>query len=121
MMSPRDDLSRREANYPTALELPDDIESLQALVQEMHAEHQRELGPGMVAFGPDGNLVGEGDCYAQAIRVYQNVAAVLALEGRRRACRRALPMRGIVRPVQRPFPSRSGRIVIRGRGAPKKT
>ena len=32
-------------------------------------------------FGPDGNLVGEGDCYAQAIRVYQNVAAVLALEG----------------------------------------
>ena len=36
---------------------------------------------GMIAFGPDGNLVGEGDCYAQAMQVYQNIAAVLALEG----------------------------------------
>ena len=36
---------------------------------------------GMVAFGPDDKLVGEGDCYAQAMQVYQNIAAVLALEG----------------------------------------
>ena len=36
---------------------------------------------GMVAYGPDGKLVGEGDCYAQATRVYQNIAAVLELEG----------------------------------------
>ena len=36
---------------------------------------------GMIAFGPDGNLVGEGDCYAQAMQVYRNIAAVLALEG----------------------------------------
>ena len=36
---------------------------------------------GMVAYGPDGTLVGEGDCYAQATRVYQNIAAVLELEG----------------------------------------
>ena len=36
---------------------------------------------GMIAFGPDGNLVGEGDCYAQTMQVYRNIAAVLALEG----------------------------------------
>ena len=36
---------------------------------------------GMIAFGPDGNLVGEDDCYAQAMQVYRNIAAVLALEG----------------------------------------
>ena len=36
---------------------------------------------GMIAFGPDGNLVGEGDYYAQTMQVYRNIAAVLALEG----------------------------------------
>ena len=36
---------------------------------------------GMIAYGPDGKLVGEGDCYAQSIQVYQNIRDVLALAG----------------------------------------
>ena len=36
---------------------------------------------GMVAYGPDGALVGTNDCYAQAVQVYRNIAAVLHLEG----------------------------------------
>lgn len=40
---------------------------------------------GMIAYGPDGKLVGEGDCYAQSMQVYQNIRDVLALEGARMA------------------------------------
>ena len=36
---------------------------------------------GMIAFGPDGKLVGEGDCYAQAMQIFQNIRDVLALGG----------------------------------------
>ena len=36
---------------------------------------------GMIAYGQDGQLVGEGDCYAQSMQVYQNIRDVLALAG----------------------------------------
>lgn len=36
---------------------------------------------GMIAYGPDGALVGQGDCYAQSMQVYHNIRDVLALEG----------------------------------------
>ncbi len=36
---------------------------------------------GVVAYGLDGELVGIGDCYAQAKRVYEAIGEVLAIEG----------------------------------------
>ena len=36
---------------------------------------------GMIAYGPDGKLVGEGDCYSQSMQVYRNIRDVLGLAG----------------------------------------
>jgi 2-iminobutanoate/2-iminopropanoate deaminase len=36
---------------------------------------------GMIAFDPDGNLVGEGDARAQADKVFSNIAEILAVGG----------------------------------------
>jgi enamine deaminase RidA (YjgF/YER057c/UK114 family) len=36
---------------------------------------------GQVPLGPDGQLVGEGDAHAQAVQVFENIAAALAEAG----------------------------------------
>ena len=36
---------------------------------------------GMIAFDADGTLVGEGDCYQQSVKTFENIRDVLALGG----------------------------------------